>query len=43
MTMLVEAIGFPACQDEQQRQQHAERFFTFDTLIDNLSVTISSI
>jgi len=36
LTILVEAIGFPACQDEAQRQQNAEQFFTFDTLIDNL-------
>lgn len=38
MSMLVEALGFPPCQDEAQRQAQTERFETFDTLIDNLCV-----
>lgn len=41
MSLLVEALGFPACGDAATRQEQAERFVTFDTLIDNLYVSIT--
>jgi hypothetical protein len=39
LTLLVEAVDFPACTDDASRKQHAEQFMTLDTLIDNLHVS----